>query len=129
MLDGDGVVFKRPPPPMHLRGCGAQRARHNFKWTLEQSVWLQSLTHNLSVKSVPFTALANDAEMKWGRCAPKQENLENRIKGREKAQKEGCPPPAWLMQVADFLSNQAETEGRVAPPWVTQLTDAQLPDA
>jgi len=33
------------------------------------------------------------------------------------------------MQVADFLSNQAETEGRVAPPWVTQLTDAQLPDA
>ena len=99
-LDGDGVVFLRPTPPMLLRGCGAQRRRKNFKWTPEMGEWLQMRTHNLNFKSTPFVALALEAEQRWGYTAPKQEHIENRIKGREKAKKEGRPQPNWITQLA-----------------------------
>ena len=98
--DRDGVVFLRPPPPMLVRGCGAQRRRKNFKWTREMGQWLQKRTHHLGVKSVPFPSLALEAEAKWGYAAPKQENIENRIKGREKAKKEGRPMPNWVTDLA-----------------------------
>ena len=48
---------------------------------------------------------------------PKQENLENRVKGREKAKKEGRPPPDWLVQTARHYVAKADTEGRAPPAW------------
>jgi hypothetical protein len=80
-------------------------------------VWLQERTHNLNYKSCPFPAMTRDAESEWGRLAPKQENLENRIKGREKAKKEGRPPPDWLVQAARHCVAKAEAEGRDPPAW------------
>ena len=97
--DRDGVVFQRPLPPMVVRGCGALMRRKNFKWTKQMSVWLQSKTHNLTYKSVPFTQLVAEAEDKWGYIAPKQEHLENKIRGRDKAKKDGRPPPKWVREV------------------------------
>ena len=94
-LDGDGVVFLRPPPPMLLRGCGAQRRVRQFKWTHDQGVWLQQRTHHLGFKNINFPDLAREAEDLWGYSAPKQEHIENRIKGREKAKKERLPLPHW----------------------------------
>ena len=52
-------------------------------------VWLQSATHHLSYKSVPFMALVKEAFTLWGYLAPEQEHLENRIPSRENAKKEG----------------------------------------
>ena len=94
-LDGDGVVFLRPPPPMLLRGCGAQRRVRQFKWTDPQGVWLQKRTRHLGYKNINFPDLASEAEGLWGYAAPKQENIENRIKGREKAKKDKLPLPQW----------------------------------
>lgn len=94
-LDGDGVVFLRPPPPMLVRGCGAQRRVRQFKWTHDQGVWLQQRTHHLGFKNINFPDLAREAEDLWGYSAPKQEHIENRIKGREKAKKERLPLPHW----------------------------------
>ena len=96
LADGDGVVFLRPTPHVPRRGCGALRRRKNFKWTAAMSVWLQKHTSHLTFKSVPFAGLEKQAEQIWGYNAPKQEHLENKIRGRDKAKKEGRPPPRWV---------------------------------
>lgn len=116
--DRDGVVFKRPPPPLPVRGCGAQRRRKNFKWTPEMGTWLQRKTYNLNPKSTPFVALALEAESIWGYKAPWQENIENRIKGRHKNHKEGRPPPEWVVQARIKGRQKAHEEGRPPPEWV-----------
>ena len=97
--DGDGVVFERPLPPMVVRGCGALPRRKNFNWLKPMSVWLQSKTHHLGFKSVPFAHLVEEADDKWGYIAPKLEHLQNKIKSREKAKKDGRPPPQWVRDV------------------------------
>ena len=89
MADGDGVVFVRPPAPLPFRGCDALRRRKNFKWTTSMGVWLQSATHHLTYKSVPFATLVKEAYTIWGYEAPEQEHIENKIRSREKAKKEG----------------------------------------
>ena len=99
--DGDGVVFLRPPPPLKVRGCGALGRRKNFKWTKDMGGWLHRKTHNLNPKSTPFVALALEAEALWGYAAPQQEHLENRIRGRHNAKKDGRPPPAWVLEASD----------------------------
>ena len=98
-LDGDGVVFLRPPPPMKVRGCGALRRRKNFQWSSEMNRWLHQRTRNTNMKSTPFVALTLEAESKWGYSAPQQEHIENRIRGREKAKKDNRPPPRWMTSV------------------------------
>ena len=98
-LNGDGVVFLRPPPPMKVRGCGALGRRKNFRWTVEMNQWLHQRTRNTNMKSTPFVALALEAESKWGYSAPQQEHIENRIRGREKAKKDNLPPPRWVASV------------------------------
>ena len=98
-LNGDGVVFLRPPPPMKVRGCGALCRRKNFKWSSEMNRWLHQRTCNTNMKSTPFVALALEAESKWGYSAPQQEHIENRIRGREKAKKDNRPPPRWVASV------------------------------
>ena len=99
LADGDGVVFLRPPPPMPVRGCGALMRRKNFKWSKPMGEWLHTRTHRLSYKSVPFQELVREAEIRWGYAAPQQEHLENRIRGREKAKKDGRPAPRWVQEV------------------------------
>ena len=98
-LNGDGVVFLRPPPPMKVRGCSALCRRKNFKWSSEMDRWLHQRTCNTTMKSTPFVALALEAESKWGYSAPQQEHIENRIRGREKAKKDNRPPPRWVASV------------------------------
>lgn len=95
--DGDGVVFKRPSPAVSVRGCGALARRKNFHWTVDMGKWLHRQTHNLGMKQVPFTQLVQDAEVLWGYEAPKLEHLQNKIKSREQAKKEGRPPPRWVL--------------------------------
>ena len=89
MADGDGVVFRRPPPPVNVRGCGALAKRKNFVWTKDMSKWLMKRTHHLTFKSTPFVALVLQAEQLWGYTAPKQEHIENKIHSRDTASKEG----------------------------------------
>ena len=61
------------------------------------SRWFYQETNGLSFKSIPFVHLAETASEKWGYKAPEQEHLENRIKSRDKAAKEGrvC---RWVQQ-------------------------------
>ena len=59
-------------------------------------VWFHKATHNLNYKSTPFVSLALDAENIWGYAAPKQEHLENKIRSRDKAKKEG-KTVAWVV--------------------------------
>ena len=89
MADDDGVVFFRPPPPVMVRGCGALARRKNFNWTEEMGKWLHQRTDRLAFKAIPFAALVMEAQRMFGYSAPKLEHLENRIRGRDKAQKEG----------------------------------------
>ena len=96
--DKDGVVFLRPSPPLCVRGRGAARRRTNFKWTDTMGKWLHANTAHLSAKSLPLAQLAESAFKKWGHLAPEQEHILNRIKGRDKAKKEGRPPPSWVTQ-------------------------------
>ena len=81
----------RPPPTITVRGTGAQRRRVNFKWIDSMSEWLHKAAHNLTFKSIPFVALSIDAENIWGYLTPKQEqeHLENKIRSRDKVEKEG----------------------------------------
>ena len=118
------MVFLRPPPPLPVRGCGAQRRRKNFKWTLAQGVWLQKRTHNLKYKSIPFPALTREAENRWGYAGPQQENIQNRIKGREKAVKERRPPPAWVTAAASYVVQEVEKDGGTAPAWATEIVES-----
>lgn len=113
--DGDGVVFARPPPPLPVRGCGALRRRTNFKWTKEMGAWLHRKTHNLNPKSTPFPSLALEAETIWGYTAPKQEHLENRIRGRYKAKKDGRPPPAWVVEAITTTEELGLGDGQEGP--------------
>ena len=55
----------------------------------------------MTPKNVNFLSLSLQAEALWGYAAPKQEHLENRIKGRHKAEKEGRPPPAWVTEACE----------------------------
>ena len=87
--DGDRVVFKRAAPTMRCRGCGAARRRKKFMWTDDMSTWFHNATKHLSKKCIPFVSLAEEAEKMWGYSAPEQEHLENRIKSRDQARKEG----------------------------------------
>lgn len=87
--DEDRVVFKRPPAPIPVRGSGAQKRPPVLQWTLEMGRWLNAATHSLSYKSISFPDLANKADDKWGHKAPKQEQLENKIKSRDQARKRG----------------------------------------
>ena len=52
-------------------------------------VWLHERTANLNFKSISFPALVREAQDLWGYVAPKQEHLENKIRSRDKARKEG----------------------------------------
>ena len=88
-LDDDGVVFKRMAPALSARGSGAARRRRKFNWTQEMHAWLHKCTERLTYKSIPFFSLTEEAESKWGYEAPEQEHLENKIKSRDNAAKEG----------------------------------------
>ena len=61
------------------------------------SRWFFRETTGLSFKSIPFVTLRDFAYNKWGYKAPEQEHLENKIKSRDKAVKEGrvC---RWVQQ-------------------------------
>ncbi len=88
-LNGDRVIFKRPAPPLTCRGSGAAKRRRKFTWTSDMHAWLYKNTKELACKCVPFVALAVEAQQRWGYRAPEMEHLENAIKGRDKARKEG----------------------------------------
>jgi hypothetical protein len=102
--DDDRVVFKRPPIPVPVRGCCAQRRPPQFKWTVEMGRWLHANTTTLAFKSVAFAELADQAEIKWGHKAPKQEQLENKIKSRDQAVKRGGAAVKWIRDTMDDTS-------------------------
>ena len=87
--DGDGVVFKRPPAPIKVCGCGTLHKRKNFVWGVDMGIRLHKHTAHLGFKSISFPALVRDAQDVWGYMTPKQENLENKIHSRDKTRKEG----------------------------------------
>ena len=102
--DDDHVVFKRPPVPVPVRGSGSQRRPPKFEWTVDMGRWLHTKTTTLAFKSVPFADLAREAEAKWGHKAPKQEQLENKIKSRDLALKRGGPAVKWIRDTMDDSS-------------------------
>ena len=89
LMDDDGIVFKRPSPHLPCKGSAAAPARRVFKWTVDMSRWLHAATEFLAYKSVPFVPLRDEAQLKWGYKGPEQEHLENKIKSRDQARKEG----------------------------------------
>ena len=90
LMDGDSIVFKRPSPTLTSRGSGSARGRKKFKWwNVDMSRWLHDATECLAYKCVPFVSLLEEAQLKWGYKAPEQEHLENKIKSRDKARKDG----------------------------------------
>jgi len=68
--DGDGIVMLRPPAPIPTRGHGARKRRKKFVWTLVMSRWFYKHTNGLAAKSIPFVALAEEADDKWGYLSP-----------------------------------------------------------
>ena len=88
-VGGTTVFFKRKAPAIRCRGCGASERRKRFKWTPDMNVWLHKATSHLHKKSIGFTELAAEAFRKWGHSAPEYEHLNNRIKSRDQARKEG----------------------------------------
>ena len=53
------------------------------------SQWFAKMTHGLHKKSIQFVEMAEEAHHRWGHVAPEQEHMENRIKPRDQARKEG----------------------------------------
>ena len=88
-MDADGIVFKRPSPHLTHRGSAAAPAHRVFNWTVDMSRWLHAATEFLAIKSVSFVPLCEEAQLKWGYKAPEQEHLENKIKSRDQARKQG----------------------------------------
>ena len=88
-VGGNRVVFKRASPGLRCRGCAATARRTKFKWTEEMTIWFNNRTRHLVKKSIGFVELRDEAFVKWGCRAPEQEHLENRIKSRDQARKEG----------------------------------------
>ncbi len=58
--------------------------------------WLHAVTKTLTIKSCPFVELARQADQKWGAKAPKQEQLENKIKSRDLAVRRGGEAVKWI---------------------------------
>ena len=87
--DGSHVVFKRLAKNLFCRGSRASARRTKFKWTIEMSDWFAAATAGLGKKSIPFVPLRDEASERWGARAPEIENLQNRIKSRDQARKEG----------------------------------------
>ena len=83
------VVFKRLSPPLYCRGSRAAPRRTKFVWTPVMSQWFANRTHGLHKKSIQFVEMSEEAHDRWGHLAPDQEHMENRIKSRDQARKEG----------------------------------------
>ena len=49
--------------------------------------WFAARTAGLSKKAIPFTALEEAAEEKWGFAAPPSDKMQNRINYRDKRAK------------------------------------------
>ena len=115
--DGDRVVFKRPAAPIPVRGSRAQSRKvapapgphitshvtqlrdvtlmlyvHTqvaFQWSKEMLQWFHEQTHKFTFKCISFPGLVETAEQRWGHKAPEQDHMENKIRSRDKARKEG----------------------------------------
>ena len=83
------VVFKRLSPPLYCRGSRAAPRHTKFVWTPVMSQWFANRTHGLHKKSIQFVEMSEEAHDRWGHLAPDQEHMENRIKSRDQARKEG----------------------------------------
>ena len=66
------VVMLRPPAPVPTRGDGAQKRRKKFEWTLDMGRWFVEKTQGQAAKTIPFVALVEEAEDRWGYLAPEQ---------------------------------------------------------
>jgi len=96
------IVILRPPGRMPFRGDGSQRRITQLQWSTEMLQWFHHRTKGLSQKAVPFVALVEEAQTRWGHLAPQQHHMENKLKSRDAAEKEGRTV-AWVMHVLNHI--------------------------